>query len=930
MSTARTLIDKLLGASSTTESGLRASEPRFQELFEASPFPAVVSRLSDGVVLALNDKAVELSGSTREALVGRRVGDFYVDPAERDALIERVRREGRVENELIRLRAPSGEIFWGRTSTRLITFGGEPATLGVFNDVTKQVNAEQALRNSEHYLVRQSEALTGLTERQATGAPRFDSRLIDLLETSANTLDVERVSMWRFGEGHTAISCVDLYERTARRHRFGDRLSRDDFPAYFEALEQERLIAADDAHRDPRTGEFSASYLTPQGIGAMLDVPLRQSDTTMGVLCFEHVGGARPWRTDEHNFALAVASLLAVALANEDRREALERLAESETRARQVVDTAHDAFIGVNSDGEIVTWNAQAAATFGWSREEILGRRLSETLIPPSYREDHYRGMDRFYATGEAPIVNQRLEVSALHRDGHEFPIEITITSPVRSGKGYYFGAFLRDISDRLRHEEELRRAKETAEAATHAKSEFLANMSHELRTPLNGVLGYAQLLQRDRNLSGSQREALDAITKCGAHLLDLINDVLDLSKIEAGRVDLEQVPTEIRQLGVDLRHVVAEPARRKGLRLEIDVAESVPERVMVDGRHLRQVLLNLLGNAIKFTERGEVRLAVAPEGADWLRFEVTDTGIGIGPDYIEDIFKAFRQTKAGAMAGGTGLGLTISARLVRTMGGELKVDSTPDSGSRFHFTLPLIEAPVTALDRTAPAEDIDLGARLASGQALTALVADDSSINRRILAALLESAGVHVITAAGGQEALALARRHLPDVVLMDLRMRDLDGLEATRSLLKDPASAGIRVIAVTASAFGDAREAAREAGCVDFMSKPVRAEVLFRKLQQHLGVRFESPAPPKAPALPGSSDVDRVEGVSERLRDQAVLGSVTGLQALANDLIARAGTDADLGRRIAELTARFDFDALIELAGSMQAEPEGSGERN
>ena len=190
-----------------------------------------------------------------------------------------------------------------------------------------------------------------------------------------------------------------------------------------------------------------------------------------------------------------------MAIADERRREALARVAESDARAHLILDTAHDAFVGMDSAGTIVAWNAQAQQTFGWTRQEALGRNLADTIIPPAFREAHNHGMRRFLETGDAPVVNKRLELRGLHRDGHEFPIEITITSPMPRDNGFFFGAFLRDISDRRERDDQLRRAKDAAEAATRAKSEFLANMSHELRTPLNGVIGYAQLLQRDRTL---------------------------------------------------------------------------------------------------------------------------------------------------------------------------------------------------------------------------------------------------------------------------------------------------------------------------------------------------------------------------------------------------------------------------------------------
>jgi PAS domain S-box-containing protein len=712
-----------------------------------------------------------------------------------------------------------------------------------------------------------------------------------------------------------------LYELTSGRHSSGDRLFAADVPAYFAAIGHDRVVAATDAHTDPRTKEFSSSYLTPHGIGAMLDVPLRQEDRPLGVMCIEHVGGPRAWTFDEQNFALSLANLVVVALADADRRQAVQNLAESEARSRLVLDSAHDAFIGMDSDGRVVSWNPQAESTFGWTRDDIIGKRLSETIIPEGFRAAHEAGLHRFHETGEAPIVNRRLEIRGLHRSGREFPIEITVTNPVRFGRGYFFGAFVRDISDRLRHEDELRTAKETAEAATRAKSEFLANMSHELRTPLNGVIGYAQILHRDQSLTPSQREALDAISACGAHLLDLINDVLDLSKIEAGRMDVEVAPCDLRQVAIDLRYVIDERAQRKGVLFMTEIAPSVGKRVMLDGRHLRQVLLNLLGNAVKFTSHGEVRLEISQRAAGRLRFDVIDTGIGIEPDNLSAVFQAFRQTKSGAELGGTGLGLTISNRLVRAMGGELKVESTPGRGSRFWFELPLKDAEEPAL---ALAETVDgsasSDAHLAPGEQLTVLVADDSSVNRRILAGLLESAGVRVITAAGGLEAVELTRAHRPDLVLMDLRMTDLSGFEATRQLVADQATASIPVLAVSASAWAEVRQQARDAGCLDFLPKPVKADVLFAKLQRFTGARFVSPAAkPEAP-LPRLTPDIATRALAARIRDAAAIGSVADLDALAEELAAAGEAPGALGQRIAELTATFDYEALLRLAESLE----------
>ncbi|HVH26080.1 MAG TPA: PAS domain S-box protein [Vicinamibacterales bacterium] len=896
-------------------------ETLLAQLFDLSPFPAVVSRLADGTVLAVNARTSEMFGVSPSEALGLRVSDYYVDPSQREQLVAQLRREGRVDNVRIHTRRPNGEPFWALASSRLVTYRGEPAILAVFNDISEQVLAEQALQASERRLAAQSNALTALTSRSADATDRFDDRLRGILEVSARTLKVDRLSMWRFDDERLAIRCVGLHRCSACSYESGAELQRHVAPAYFDALERERVIAAHDAARDPRTREFRDSYLKPNGIGAMLDVPLRNRNTAVGVLCAEHVGGIRSWTVDEQNFAISTANLIAVAVADEDLRAALARVAESEARARLVVDTAHDAFVGIDAAGRIVSWNTQAERTFGWTYDEAIGRGLTDTIIPPSFREAHIRGLKRFLDTGEAPVVNQRLELTALNRAGREFPVEITITSPIRVEEGYFFGAFLRDISDRREHEDQLRLAKESAEAATRAKSEFLANMSHELRTPLNGVLGYTQLLQRDRNLNPTQRDALDAIAKCGSHLLDLINDILDLSKIEAGVVDMEVAATDLAQLSIDLKYVVGETARRKGLLLTMSIADDVPRRVVLDGRHLRQVLLNLLGNAVKFTDTGEVRLGIERVGDDRLSFEVSDTGIGIEEDALTAIFEAFTQTKAGAAAGGTGLGLAISNHLIRKMGDQLKVESEPGRGSRFYFSLPLVAGSDSSWMRSdAELASLLLDARLMAGQDVTALVADDSSVNRRILASLLESAGVRVITAAGGVEALQLTREHRPDVVFMDLKMGDLDGLEATRRLRADPATAQIPVIAVTASAFGDTRAAAMAAGCVDYLAKPVRAELLFSVLQNQLGVRFEQVVDQTKPAVETPlTDVPRRREVAARLVDAITIGDVSGLEGLAQELVAGDESEAMLGHRIARLVADFDFDGLRDLAESL-----------
>lgn len=454
-------------SSDAPASGSRAAqgEALFAHLFDVSPFGAVVTRLRDHIILAINQYTSEIFGVPQSEALGQSVLPYYVESAARVRLADTIRRDGRANSLRFQVRRQNGEAFWVLASARLVTFDGEPAVLTVFNDISDQIAAEQALRANEQRLAAQSKALTELTGRQTDRSGAFDQQLRDILAAAAQTLQVERVSMWRIDDQRRAIHCVSLFQRTANRYESGAVLHREAAPDYFDALERDRVIAAENVRADPRTREFLDTYLMPNGIGAMLDIPLRQDNTMSGVLCAEHVGGPREWMVDEQNFAVSTANLIVVAAADEDRRQALARLAESDARAHLILETAHDAFVGMDASGRIVTWNAKAESMFGWSRDTALGRSLVDTIIPPSLRETYAKAMQRIFETGDAPIVNNRLELMALHREGREFPIEvITITSPMRLGDSQFFGAFLRDISERHERDEERRRAKESAE----------------------------------------------------------------------------------------------------------------------------------------------------------------------------------------------------------------------------------------------------------------------------------------------------------------------------------------------------------------------------------------------------------------------------------------------------------------------------------
>ncbi len=387
------------------------------------------------------------------------------------------------------------------------------------------------------------------------------------------------------------------------------------------------------------------------------------------------------------------------------------------------------------------------------------------------------------------------------------------------------------------------RAARHAAEAANRAKSEFLAGMSHELRTPLNAVLGYAQLLAMEGGLSAQQARGVDTIHQSGLHLLALISDILDLARIEAGRTELNPAPVNpsvLLQSVVDLMRVKAD---EKCLAFEFDVGAGLPESVLADERRLRQVLLNLLGNAIKFTDQGTVRLRACaePKGPAQvlLQLDVEDTGVGMRPEDLDRIFKPFEQVgDVQRRGGGTGLGLAITRALVKDMGGQVKVTSELDRGTRFRVELPV---PLAQPAQAAAARI--LGAALYQGPARRVLVVDDAAANRALMCDFLTNAGFIVAQAGDGSELLAAARSFRPDLVLLDSVMPSMGGMEATRRLREDPDLGSVPVIAVSASASTEHRAACLRAGANVFLAKPVSLEALRAHVGQQLGLEWIEP---------------------------------------------------------------------------------------
>ncbi len=516
------------------------------------------------------------------------------------------------------------------------------------------------------------------------------------------------------------------------------------------------------------------------------------------------------------------------------------RLRDSEAQTRLIIDRAHDAFVAMDASGIIVDWNPQAATTFGWSREEALGLPLETTLIPAQFREQHRRGLQQFLQSGEGPLLNRRLQVTALHRDGHEFPVELSI-SPVRAGRSWLFHSFIHDITERKAYEEkieqqnrELELRNREVERATQLKSQFLASMSHELRTPLNAILGFSELLEEAAGQQSSREQRwVQHIRTAGRHLLQLINDILDLAKIESGRVEIETEDFAVAPAVAEVLSIVQPLATAKHLHLDTVVPQDL--FVHADRVRFKQVIYNLLSNAVKFTpDLGSVRVDCAAT-ADAVTVSVSDTGIGIRPEDQEAIFEEFRQagTNVDGVKEGTGLGLAIARRLLELQGGKIWVESDAGRGSRFTISLP------RAGPRQSPQPELPAMPAESHLCRPLVLVVDDDVPTLELLKNILETESYGVLTARSCDTAIELARLHHPDVITLDILLPGNSGWEVLYEIRADAATSGIPVIMLSVV---DRKQLGQILGASDYLVKPVSREALLAAIRRHVAPNANS----------------------------------------------------------------------------------------
>ena len=631
--------------------------------------------------------------------------------------------------------------------------------------------------------------------------------------------------------------------------------------------------------------------------------------------------------------AIALIKLVAAAAGAElERLREEKRLRLARDRAQGYLDTVEAMIIVLDRTGGIIQINRKGCQLLGWQESELLGQCWFDKCLPPEEGPARVYPLFQQLMAGEVEATkyfeNEIVTQSGqrLHMAWHNAVLrdeQGNITGTLSAGEDITERKLRDSELEGYRHHleelvnirtHELAVAKERAESSNRAKSVFLANMSHELRTPLNAILGFAQLLQHDPGLQAESHKRLATINRSGQHLLALINDVLEISRIEAGRTETRASAFHLPDLLNGLTEMIQLRAELKGLSFEMTQSADLPLDVMGDAHHLKQVLINLLGNAVKYTDQGLVSLRVSVVNGE-IQFEVRDTGQGIDLPDQENIFQAFFQTEAGIAKGeGTGLGLAISREYAHLMGGELAVRSQLGQGSVFTLRVPL-----PATHATAPSHTLNQGRIIGLANESTPpriLVVDDKADNRDLVCQILALAGFQAETAENGQQAVDCFVRWQPQLIWMDMRMPVMDGYEATRQIRSLPGGMAVKIVALTASAFEEDRAEIMSAGCDDMVRKPVEEARLFQLMGELLGLRYRYQEEATTQASPAPARLDLLllpETLRMELKAAAEKLDQETMRLLVDQI--RQDGHVTLAQGLAELVAQYRFDRIADL---------------
>ncbi|MEO6245337.1 MAG: PAS domain S-box protein [Opitutaceae bacterium] len=875
------------------EAAQRDAHASFEKSFSSSPALMLLASAADGKLIAVNAAFERDSGYTKSEAIGRSTLELglWLDATERDQFFGRIREKGFIRDYKSDFRAKDGSIRTLLLNAELIELGGRQCMLTVGIDVTER-----------HRRDRVQEA-TYQISRAALAEEKLPALFAEVHRIISRLMPAKNLYVALLNNDGTELSFPYFTDERvapppprAPGNGFTEYILQTGRPAIVSAAELPALLASRGTYQP-------LEHAAAQRLAA----PLIMRGRALGVIALQDYDRADAYGDEELRLLNFVAEQTAVAV---QRRQAGEALATAERKYRSIFENALEGLYLSSPDGRFVSANPALARMLGYATPAELLAAINDIprqiYVQPTRRED-------FFA-----LIHQSDEVSGFEsevyrKDGTTCWVSESVRV-VRNATGEidHFEGVANDTTQRHEAARALHAAKEAADAASRAKSYFLASVSHELRTPLNGILGYTQILRRDPALRDKQRAGVDVIHESAEHLLALINDVLDLSKIEAGRVELHPADFDLAEFSAGVARVFAPRAREKGVRFETTLAPDLPRWVRGDEQRLRQVVFNLLANAVKFTTEGGVGVVVekSPRDGGAIRFAITDTGPGITPADLAKLFEPFTQVghRAGVASSGTGLGLAISRSLVERMGGQLGVESTPGQGSRFwcDVILPATTAAPAATRVNRPVIGY-------AGPRRRVLVVDDNPANRAVLVDLLTPVGFEVGEVANGENAVTEVARACPDLVLMDLRMPGgMDGLEATRRIRRSVPGPGLRIIAISASAYELDRRECFAAGCDAFVAKPFREEDLWAQIGTVLNLEWQHGD--AADATPPFAGVVHPPppGEATALHDCAAKGDVVGLRQRAEALIARDAKYSPFARTVLDLAARFKMKAI------------------
>ncbi|MET0054701.1 MAG: ATP-binding protein, partial [Candidatus Thiodiazotropha sp. 6PLUC10] len=682
----------------------------------------------------------------------------------------------------------------------------------------------------------------------------------------------------------------------------------------------------------------SDSYIAEHQTRSLLCLPIVYQGKLSGLLYLENNLSSDVFTLNHLELLKALASQAAISIENATLYAELENkiaeLRESEQKFRVIFDETFQ-FIGViDVNGKLLQANRTSLQFAGIKSEQVVGKDFWDT---PWWTHSTQLQKKLKRAVQQAAKGNLvRFEATHTSPDGQPTYVDFSVKPVIDDeGKVVLLIPEGRDITERKKAEdelmrykehlevtveqrtEELRLARDEAESANTAKSTFLANMSHELRTPLNAILGFSHMMQRDKNLSKDQHETLNIINNSGEHLLKLINDVLEIAKIEAGKLQLDIATFDLHILVREVSDMMGLRAQQKGLQLALDQSSDFPRYIKGDEARLRQILVNLVSNAVKFTDDGGVtiRLGIKDNNHRHLIIEVKDTGPGISKADQEKLFEPFEQLHEGKMQIGTGLGLSIVQHTIKLMQGEITIESDLGKGSLFHVELPLTaaeETEIVQLDDKSQGEVIGLAAGEPSYRIL---IAEDQRDNQLLLVKLMRNINMKVKVANNGEECVEIFKQWKPDLIWMDRRMPVMDGVEATRRIRHMRDGKQVRIVAVTASAFKEQEPELIDAGIDDYIRKPFLIKDIYESLAQQLGLKFiyrkENKKDRESQKI---LTPQLLHAISEDQREALRLAVVSLDSDSINAIISRiAATESELGQVLSRLANEFDYPTIL-----------------